>query len=81
MESNKLSELNTETLRKKYNSVKAMAKTLAGVLLISFFLLIFISIKKGFSPLCIVPIALLPILILNIININNIKKELNSREV
>jgi Na+-transporting methylmalonyl-CoA/oxaloacetate decarboxylase beta subunit len=80
MESNKLSELNTEALLKKYKLWKAMAGTLAGILLVCFIVLIYLSLKKGFSPLLIVPIALMPILILNITKINNIKKELNSRE-
>jgi Na+-transporting methylmalonyl-CoA/oxaloacetate decarboxylase beta subunit len=59
--------------------LKVLTGMLAGMLMVLFALTIFISIKKTFSPLSVVPIALLPIVILNLLNLKTIKKELDSR--
>ena len=52
---------------------------LSAVLLFLFCMTLFLSVTKGFTPLLVVPIALLPILILNFNTLNEIKKELTSR--
>jgi Na+-transporting methylmalonyl-CoA/oxaloacetate decarboxylase beta subunit len=79
MKNQNLGLLDTETLLKKQRSLKVLTGMLAGMLIVLFTLTIFISIKKTFSPLSVVPIALLPIVILNLLNLKTIKKELDSR--
>jgi Na+-transporting methylmalonyl-CoA/oxaloacetate decarboxylase beta subunit len=79
MKNQNLGLLDTETLLKKQRSLKVLTGMLAGMLMVLFALTIFISIKKTFSPLSVVPIALLPIVILNLLNLKTIKKELDSR--
>lgn len=80
MKNENLSLQDTESLNKKQKLLKMITAMLGGMLLILLVLAIYISFKKGFSALVVVPIALMPILMLNIISIKNIQKELKSRE-
>jgi hypothetical protein len=80
MKNNYLQGLSTEELRKKESITKVVTYMLAGALLLSFCLNVYNSISKGFNALNIVPFAMLPILGVNFKNLNDIKKELNSRD-
>ena len=80
MKNENLSLKDTESLNKKQKLLKMITAMLGGMLLILLVLAIYISFKKGFSALVVVPIALMPILMLNVISIKNIQKELRSRE-
>jgi hypothetical protein len=75
-----LSLQDTESLNKKQKLLKMITAMLGVMLLILLVLAIYVSFKKGFSALIVVPIALMPILMLNVISIKNIQKQLRSRE-
>lgn len=53
---------------------------LVGFLIVLFILTMYITLTDGFTPLMVVPIALLPIAILNFRTVNQIIKEIESRE-
>lgn len=80
MKNENLGLQNTESLQKKQKLLKMITGLLGGMLIVLLVLGIYISFKKGFSALVVVPIALMPILMLNVISIKNIGKELKSRE-
>lgn len=80
MKNENLGLQDTESLQKKQKLLKMVTAMLGGMLMVLLVLAIYISFKKGFSALVVVPIALMPILMLNVISIKNIKKELTSRE-
>lgn len=80
MKNENLGVQDTESLQKKQKLLKMVTAMLGGMLMVLLVLAIYISFKKGFSALVVVPIALMPILMLNVISIKNIQKELTSRE-
>ncbi|RZL16528.1 MAG: redox-active disulfide protein 2 [Pedobacter sp.] len=80
MKNENLGLQDTESLQKKQKLLKMVTAMLGGMLMVLLVLAIYISFKKGFSALVVVPIALMPILMLNVISIKNIQKELTSRE-
>ena len=80
MKQQKISESTKEELLKQQKSVKVITYMLAGTLFVLFCATLFLTIRDGFSALTIIPVALLPILFLNFHNLNEIKKELKSRE-
>lgn len=77
----KLEELSNEELLKRERMVTTVTYTLAGMLLLLFGLGIFLTFKKGFTALTVVPIALLPIVIINLANIKKIKAERKLRNL
>lgn len=77
----KLEELSNEELLKREKMIITVTYTLAGMLLLLFGLGIFLTFKKGFTALTVVPIALLPIVIINIGNIKKIKAERKLRNL
>lgn len=79
MKNQKLSEASIHDLKKSEKSIKTITGILLGMLIILFILSLYITFKKGFTSLLIIPIALLPIVIVNFNSINEIKKELKSR--
>lgn len=81
MKSENFSDLSTEELLKKQKTIKPLTITLIGTLILLLFVLsLFITFKKGFTALLVVPIALSPIVILNLNNLKSIQKEINSRK-
>ncbi|WP_460935602.1 redox-active disulfide protein 2 [Spirosoma humi] len=76
---NQFSQMSIEKLQRQAKTIKVATGTLAGMLLVLLVMAIFLSIKKGFSALVIIPFALLPILITNVNSLKQIKKELESR--
>ncbi|MDV2446223.1 redox-active disulfide protein 2 [Elizabethkingia anophelis] len=80
MKSENFSDLSTEDLLKRQKTIKPLTILLIGTLVILLVLSIFITIKKGFTALLVVPFALSPIAILNLNNLKSIQKEINSRK-
>ncbi|MBD2757747.1 redox-active disulfide protein 2 [Spirosoma validum] len=76
---NQFSQMSIEKLQRQAKTIKIATGTLAGMLLVLLVMALFLSIKKGFSALVIIPFALLPILITNVNSLKQIKKELESR--
>ena len=76
MKNENFSDLSTEDLLKRQKTIKPLTILLIGTLVLS----LFITIKKGFTAVLVVPIALSPIAILNLNNLKNIQKEINSRK-
>lgn len=79
MKDQKIQEMSTEALLKQKKIAEAVTGLLAGALTVLFIVTIALFVKKGFTPLLIIPFALLPILVLNVNNRQAIKKELNLR--
>ena len=75
METKKFEEMSNEELLKNEKMISAVTYTLVGMLLLLFGLGIFLTFKKGFTALTVVPIALLPIVVINFSNIKKIKAE------
>lgn len=73
------SSLSTEDLNQKQKSIKSLTTMLIVTLIALFLISLFISLKKGFSPLLVIPVALLPVVSMNLNNLKNIKKEIDSR--
>lgn len=80
MKNENFSDLSTEELLKRQKTIKPLTILLIVTLILLFVLSLFITIKKGFTALLVVPIALSPIAILNLNNLKNIQKEINSRK-
>jgi cobalamin biosynthesis protein CobD/CbiB len=76
---NQFSEMSVEKLHQQAKTIKVATGTLAGMLLVLLVMAIFLSIKKGFSALVVIPFALLPIVVINVNSLKQIKKELESR--
>jgi cobalamin biosynthesis protein CobD/CbiB len=76
---NQFSEMSVEKLQQQAKTIKVATGTLAGMLLVLLVMAIFLSIKKGFSALVVVPFALMPIVVINVNSLKQIKKELESR--
>lgn len=79
MKNENLRELTTEDLIKKKKTVSLVTGILAGMLTVLLIMAILLTIKKGFPYLLTIPLALSPIVIMNFTIVNNINKELNSR--
>ena len=71
----KLEELSDEALLKREKMVSSVTYTLGGMLLLLLCLGIYLTFKKGFTPLIVVPIALSPIVLTNLGLIKKIKAE------
>ncbi|OBS12354.1 redox-active disulfide protein 2 [Elizabethkingia miricola] len=80
MKNENLSELSTDDLRKKEKVTKLITSVFIGLLTLLFVLSIYITIKKGFTPLFVVALALFPIVTLNLKNLKNIRNEIDSRK-
>ncbi|RKR09438.1 hypothetical protein C8C83_1071 [Flavobacterium sp. 90] len=80
MKTKRFSEMTTEELLKSEKTSKITTYTFAGILFLLFLVNIFLFSKKGFTASLVIPFALLPILFLNFKTLNDIKKELKSRE-
>ncbi|OKS88242.1 hypothetical protein [Mucilaginibacter polytrichastri] len=76
-----LSDLSNEELLKNEKKIKAITLVFAGLLLVLFFALLLLSVKKGISVLIVTPIALLPLLIVLLNNWNDLKKEIKLRNI
>ncbi|RZL45199.1 MAG: redox-active disulfide protein 2 [Pedobacter sp.] len=71
----KLEELSNEELLKREKMVKSVTYTLVGMLFVLFALSMFLTFKKGFTPLIVIPIALMPIVLANLGSIKKIQAE------
>ncbi|PIF46974.1 hypothetical protein CLU96_4020 [Chryseobacterium sp. 52] len=76
-----VTEYTNEELISNEKKAKAITIMLMVAILLLFISTMFLTFKKGFSALSVVPIALLPILIININNWNKLKKEKANRNL
>lgn len=79
MKNKEFHEMSHEELRKKKKSLASTTGFLTGLLIILLVAAIYICIRKGFTPLIIIPFALSPIIIVNYKKIKEIKEELKKR--
>lgn len=70
-----ITEYTDEELLSNEKKLKILTVMLGASMVLLFFATFILMIKKGFTPLMILPICLLPLLIINIINWNGLKKE------
>lgn len=76
-----ITEYTNEELISNEKKMKILTIMLMVAILILFFSSFYLTIKKGFSALSVIPIALLPFLIMNINNWNKLKKEKSDRNL
>ena len=79
MEKENYAELTKEDLISKKKILGVVTGALLGALTVLLIITILSTIKKGFTPLVIIPLALSPILVINFSQIAAISKELKSR--
>jgi len=80
-ETKPITEYSDEEIISNEKKVKVLTIMLMVAILLLFLSTMFLTFKKGFSALTVVPIALLPILIMNINNWNKLKKEKVNRNI
>jgi predicted nucleic acid-binding Zn ribbon protein len=76
-----ISEYTDEELVNNEKKIKVLTIMLMVAIVLLFLSTMFLTFKKGFSALTVIPIALLPILIININNWNKLKKEKANRNL
>ncbi|SEV96417.1 hypothetical protein SAMN05421841_0395 [Chryseobacterium wanjuense] len=76
-----ISEYTDEELINNEKKIKILTIMLMTAIVLLFLSTMFLTFKKGFSALTVIPIALLPILIININNWNKLKKEKADRNL
>lgn len=76
-----ISEYTDEELVNNEKKIKVLTIMLMVAIVLLFLSTMFLTFKKGFSALTVIPIALLPILIININNWNKLKKEKADRNL
>lgn len=76
-----ISEYTDEELINNEKKIKILTIMLMTAIVLLFLSTMFLTFKKGFSALTVIPIALLPILIININNWNKLKKEKANRNL
>jgi Na+-transporting methylmalonyl-CoA/oxaloacetate decarboxylase beta subunit len=79
MKKENYAELTTEDLISKKKLLGVATGTLLGALMVLLIITILLMVKKGFTPLFIIPFALSPILVMNFSQMSVISKELKSR--
>ncbi|MFP3592667.1 redox-active disulfide protein 2 [Chryseobacterium sp. SIMBA_038] len=80
-ETKPITEYSDEEIISNEKKIKILTIMLMVFLILLFLSTMFLTFKKGFSALTVVPIALLPILIMNINNWNKLKKEKADRNL
>ncbi|UTX49003.1 redox-active disulfide protein 2 [Chryseobacterium sp. MA9] len=81
MKNRAVSEYTNEELISNEKKIKIITIILGIAILLLFLSNIFLTFKRGFSAMSVIPIALVPILILNINNWNQLKKEKANRNL
>ncbi|MEY8759600.1 redox-active disulfide protein 2 [Chryseobacterium tongliaoense] len=76
-----ISKYTDEELINNEKKIKVLTIMLMTVIVLLFLSTMFLTFKKGFSALKVIPIALLPVLIMNINNWNKLKKEKSDRNL
>jgi len=76
-----LADLSDSELLNNEKKIKALTLVFAGLLIVLFFAIIYLTARKGFSVLIVTPIALLPLLIVLLNNWNDLKKEIKVRNL
>ncbi|MFT3827913.1 MAG: hypothetical protein QM731_28610 [Chitinophagaceae bacterium] len=81
MKSRKPADMSNEELLKNEKMLKGVTYSLCGLLILLLGLTIYLTIKKGFTALCVVPLGLSTIVILNFNTLKEIEKEKRSRNL
>lgn len=80
-ETKPITEYTDEEIISNEKKMKVLTIMLMVAIIILFLSTMFLTFKKGFSALSVIPIALLPILIMNINNWYKLKKEKVNRNL
>lgn len=82
MKESPYAKMTLHELKVQAKTVKTKIFIFSGIILVSVFAAIFLSIRQGFYAISIsfIPVAILPIFFGRLNNLNNIKKEIKSRE-
>lgn len=80
MKNNTYKDKSTESLLKLEKTTIIATYAFAGILTVLFIVIVLLTIKKGFTPLLIVPFSLLPIFALNASSLKKIRPELSTRK-
>lgn len=81
MKNKLITEYTDEELISNEKKLKIMTILMMCLLVMLFAVLLILTIKKGFNPLLIVPLALFPLLVINFVNLSNLKKEKKRRKL
>ncbi|WP_223606028.1 hypothetical protein [Chryseobacterium sp. OSA05B] len=76
-----ITEYTDEELISSEKKLKILTVMLGASMVVLFSATILLTIRKGFTPIMIVPICLLPLLVINIINWKGLKKEKERRNL
>lgn len=79
MKNNSIAEYTNEELIRNEKKIKGICIILSIMIVLLFLINIYLTFKRGFNALNVIPIALLPILIINMNNWNQLKKEKKNR--
>jgi hypothetical protein len=79
MAGKKPAEMTDEELLKSEKALKTLTGMLLGALIVTVVIGIFLTVKKGFNILLIMPATMAPILVLNANSLKEIKKEKTTR--
>ncbi|GEN72250.1 MULTISPECIES: redox-active disulfide protein 2 [Chryseobacterium] len=81
MRSKPISEYTDEELISNEKKLKILTVMLGVSITLLFLASMALMLKKGFSPIMIIPICLFPLVVVNIINWQNLKKEKQRRNL
>jgi CHASE2 domain-containing sensor protein len=81
MRSKPISEYTDEELISNEQKMKILTVMLGVSITLLFLASMALMLKKGFSPIMIIPICLFPLVVVNIINWQNLKKEKQRRNL
>lgn len=76
-----ITEYTDEELINNEKKLRILTVMLGASMVLLFFATIVLMLRKGFTPLMIVPICLLPLLIISIINWKGFEKEIKRRNL
>lgn len=79
MKNNSIAEYTNEELIRNEKKMKGFCIILSIMIILLLLINIYLTFKRGFNALNVIPIALLPILIINMNNWNQLKKEKKNR--
>ena len=79
MMKNYYEKMTLDELKAQAKTVKTMMSIFSGILLVLVFAAVFLGIRQGFYAISFIPVALFPIFFVMFNNLNNIQKEIKSR--
>ena len=79
MKNNSIAGYTNEELIRNEKKIKGICIILSIMIILLLLINIYLTFKRGFNALNVIPIALLPVLIINMNNWNQLKKEKKNR--